>query len=68
MDVYSAMAVEFKRLHPFCCYCKKRRTTDIHHERGRIGPLLLDIKHWKPCCRRCHDTQPGHANSKGPRT
>ena len=33
----------------------KRPTADVHHSRGRLGPLLMDQRFWTPACRRCHD-------------
>jgi hypothetical protein len=67
MKIYRREVAEFKAQNPICCYCHKRKTTDNHHERGRIGPLLMDKRYWRACCRRCHDEQPAHARSKGPR-
>lgn len=67
LAIYLVRVAAFKKEHPICCYCHTRKTTDNHHERGRLGPLLLDERYWRPCCRRCHDRQPGHANSAGPR-
>lgn len=68
LRIYSARVKAFKKENPVCSYCHKRKTTDNHHERGRLGPLLLDERYWRACCRKCHDKQPGHANSAGPRT
>lgn len=34
--------------------CRKR-SEDVHHTRGRAGPLLLDERFWMPVCRHCHD-------------
>jgi len=28
---------------------------DIHHKKGRIGKLLIDINHFMAVCRKCHD-------------
>lgn len=67
LAIYSMRSLAFKMANPWCGRCKKRRTTDVHHELGRLGPMLLDEHHWKPLCRRCHNTMPGHSNSKGPR-
>lgn len=35
---------------PFC----RRRATDVHHKRGRLGLLLTDTRFWIPLCRRHH--------------
>lgn len=68
LAIYSVRGAAFRARHPWCGRCKKRRTTEIHHELGRLGPLLLDERHWRPRCSKCHRREPGHANSKGPRT
>lgn len=34
---------------------KPHPATDIHHKRGRLGKLLLDERHWLPCCKQAHD-------------
>lgn len=31
-----------------------KKTEDIHHDRGKEGKRLLDKKHWKAACRKCH--------------
>lgn len=56
---YLKKAAEFKRKYPVC---KARilsvctyHTTDVHHEEGREGELLLDDSKWLPVCRGCHD-------------
>lgn len=33
----------------------KHHSTDVHHMKGRIGPLLTDIKFFLSVCRPCHD-------------
>lgn len=35
------------------CSCKRDRM-DIHHKRGRLGRLLLDVRHWSYVCAKCH--------------
>lgn len=52
---YEALANEFKRLNPMCGVCHKKPTSDVHHSRGRLGPLLMDQRFWIPVCRTCHD-------------
>jgi len=46
----------------------KLRTTDIHHKRGRIGPLLLDWNHWLAVSRWGHEwihQHPAEARARG---
>lgn len=50
--------------------CRKlsHAATDIHHKRGRVGKLLLDMTHWLPVCRLAHNwihDNPAEAKSKG---
>jgi len=33
----------------------RHRTGDVHHSRGRLGVLLVDVRFWIPLCRRHHD-------------
>jgi hypothetical protein len=28
---------------------------DVHHQRGKLGPLLMDERFWIPTCRQLHD-------------
>jgi hypothetical protein len=28
--------------------------SDVHHRRGRVGGLLLDVRHWSALCRTHH--------------
>lgn len=44
----------FLKKHPVCELCKKKRSTDVHHVRGR-GPYLLDETTWMALDRGCHD-------------
>jgi hypothetical protein len=55
---YAARKVYLKH-HPTCHAnihpCCSIMSTDVHHQKGRIGDLLLDQKFWLPVCRGCHD-------------
>lgn len=33
--------------------CKKK-SSEIHHKRGRIGGLLYDVRYFLACCNSCH--------------
>lgn len=47
---------------------KEHEATDIHHVRGRAGPLLTDRRHFKATCRNAHDwihAQPSLARALG---
>ena len=39
--------------HPDCH--RKHPSAEIHHRRGRVGPLLTDKRYWSAVCRRAHD-------------
>ena len=56
---YVRKAAEFKRRNQSCkagiaSNCS-HKTKDVHHQRGRVGSLLLDQRYWIPVCRECHD-------------
>lgn len=51
---YGKLRARFLHDRPHCERCKKR-ATDIHHKRGRVGRLLCMTEHWAGLCRRCHD-------------
>lgn len=60
---YSKLAQQFKLDHPKCGCCDvihfrpARKTTDVHHSRGRRGKLLLDQRYWIGVCggpQGCH--------------
>ncbi len=34
---------------------RQHRSESIHHVHGRLGPLLLDERHWLPVCAASHD-------------
>jgi hypothetical protein len=55
MEEYFPRAVAFKKRKPICEVCRKRKTKDVHHRAGRLGPNLLDEDTWTAVCRRCHD-------------
>lgn len=40
---------------PVCEVCRSRSASEIHHKRGRVGPLLNDRTHWLSVCRICHN-------------
>lgn len=41
-------------MHP-CVDARSHPATDVHHKKGRQGKLLLNQKHWIPCCSHSHD-------------
>ena len=36
------------------CRVCQASASELHHARGRLGPLLCDERHWIPLCWRCH--------------
>ena len=60
--LYGFRAKRFKKEHPVCEICERRRTVDVHHCRGRHSPDLLDELTWLAVCRPCHNWIHNHAN------
>lgn len=57
--LYSAKRVMFLQEHQMCQahlpgICTKY-ATEVHHKKGRIGELLLDILYWLGVCHACHE-------------
>lgn len=56
--IYSTLRKLFLSNHPECeaklsgCF---NTSTDVHHKKGKIGALFLDVKHWLAVCRLCHN-------------
>ena len=54
LDAYWPLQRKFLEANPICQRCQVRRSTDLHHARGRRGALLLDERWFKALCRQCH--------------
>lgn len=75
LKVYAQVRREYLRDNPFCECCneqgyldprgRKIKATDIHHVRGKIGPLLIDKRFFKSVCRMHHNFI--HLNPAGAR-
>lgn len=39
----------------FDLYGHIHQCTDVHHQRGKLGPLLMDKRFWIPVCRGLHN-------------
>lgn len=68
MDEYRPKAEAFKRKHPWCQCCKRKRSVHIHHTSGRHDGNLLDESTWLASCFSCHEKihrNPEWAKSKG---
>lgn len=54
--IYNEMAKAFLIANPKCqvklCF---RRSTQVHHTRGRHGTNYLDMTTWLATCNSCHD-------------
>lgn len=52
---YRKLRREFLEARPWCEYpdCVAP-ATDVHHRKGRVGALLLDVTHWSAMCRTHH--------------
>lgn len=58
--LYTRLRLHYLAEHPDCQIGPLRGlpqhpATDIHHQRGRVGKLLCDTRHWLSCCRQCHE-------------
>jgi hypothetical protein len=53
LQLYNKLRVPWMK-YKKCKVCKKKDAEDVHHMRGRTGPLLLDTTWWLPVCRECH--------------
>lgn len=57
---YKVTADKFRLENPWCHGCARvfkvptRPTTEVHHLRGRRGPLLIDVRFLIPLCSTCH--------------
>jgi len=66
---YRILAKKYKKDNPFCSVQRPEctyKTEDIHHSKGKVGyadqwardneiTLLVDVRHFVPACRFCHD-------------
>lgn len=53
MKTYRRLRDAFLARNPWCVRCGIKRSTDVHHKRGRRH-LLLDSRFWAAVCRQCH--------------
>jgi len=55
LATYRPLRDKYLAEHPTCevrgC---GRKTTNLHHKKGRIGALLYDVKYFMACCELCH--------------
>jgi len=51
---YARDRLHFLNTHRKCAVFPALNATDIHHSRGRLGPLLLDQRFWIPVSRAGH--------------
>jgi len=60
LKIYRAVAPSFLEDNPRCqCPGPDGRpcpneATQIHHMKGRLGPLLTDVQWWMAVCQACH--------------
>lgn len=54
LKAYKSARAEFLAEHPRCALCGERGT-EIHHKRGRLGPLLTDKSNFLAVCLPCHE-------------
>jgi hypothetical protein len=58
LSKYYPIAAAFLATHPACAIClvrgqSARPATEVHHIRGRSGPLLFDTRFFCASCRAC---------------
>ena len=53
-DIYSEWRAKFLEENPRCARFPQHKATDIHHTRGRAGPLIIDVRFWKAVSRGGH--------------
>lgn len=54
---YEAVKAKFLAVRQRCERCNRLGACgplEVHHLRGRVGPLLCDVRHWAALCRECH--------------
>lgn len=54
-SIYSKIKLVWLPKNARCLACNLRKTDDVHHMRGRLRSLLIDLRFWLPVCRSCHD-------------
>lgn len=66
--LYYKLKPHFLQVMGQCELCRVKIATDIHHTRGRLKWMLLDMRYWKAVCRECHaqiTLNPEWARSRG---
>jgi hypothetical protein len=52
---YQVRRIIFLLNNPKCAVFPQLRATEVHHQKGRIGDLLLDERFWLPVSQKAHD-------------
>lgn len=55
--IYSTLRKVFLDNHPVCQIRRpgcRVKSSEVHHKKGRIGKLFLDVRFWLAACDRCH--------------
>lgn len=54
-EEYYPLRNDYLKKHPRCeCGCG-RRSTEVHHKKGKIGKLLCEVKFFMAVARFCHE-------------
>jgi ribosomal protein S27AE len=67
MQEYRKKREAFLKKNPQCARCGKK-STEVHHYKGRIGRLLCMEEHWFALDRQCHNwigENPAQAREEG---
>lgn len=55
LATYRPLRDEYLINNPICeVHDCNKPTTNLHHKKGRRGPLLYDVKYFMACCETCH--------------
>ena len=55
MHQYGKLRNAFLDANPICAvHGGMCRSTEVHHQKGRVGALLTDIRYFLPVCRAAH--------------
>lgn len=53
LKIYGVLSKDYKKDHPICEACRKRKTTEVHHKKGR-GIWLNVVEFFMGVCWKCH--------------
>lgn len=60
MAEYRPKAEAFKRAHPWCQCCRRKRSVHVHHMARRLNGNLVDESTFLAVCFSCHEKIHNH--------